>query len=193
MELLYIDLESTSLIPTSNQITTFSMPPPATTLMHTDHAGLAKFIHLHVYTVYNQQKLYHTNNHGTVIVGISPTITYTHWYIPNHKWCTLTNIANPTNMTSDLRACRAFPICNSNSLIPQAQRPGIVFPHYFWIWMLAGKVLLNGVETRSIPLARLRPSLCVVPQTPLLISGTIRLTAWHGLLQVLGFQDVSFP
>jgi hypothetical protein len=27
----------------------------------------------------------------------------------------------------------------------------------------------------------------------LLISGTIRLTAWHGLLQVLGFQDVSFP
>jgi len=38
----------------------------------------------------------------------------------------------------------------------------------------SGKVLLHGIETRSIPLARLRPSLCVVPQTPLIISGTIR-------------------
>jgi len=45
----------------------------------------------------------------------------------------------------------------------------------------AGNVMLHGVETRTIPLNRLRTALLAVPQTPLIISGSIldNLDPWR--------------
>ncbi len=74
---------------------------------------------------------------------------------------------------------------NCNLLIPAGQKVGIIgrtgagkstlFQILFrFIEITEGQVLIDGIDTRSIPLDRLRSSLAIIPQDPILFQGTLR-------------------
>jgi ABC-type multidrug transport system fused ATPase/permease subunit len=72
-----------------------------------------------------------------------------------------------------------------NLVIPAGQKVGIIgrtgagkstiFQILFrFIEATEGRVLIDGVDTRSIPLERLRSSLAIIPQDPILFQGSLR-------------------
>jgi ABC-type multidrug transport system fused ATPase/permease subunit len=76
-------------------------------------------------------------------------------------------------------------LSHCNLVIPAGQKVGIIgrtgagkstlFQILFrFIETTEGRVLIDGVDTRSIPLDRLRSSLAIIPQDPILFQGTLR-------------------
>ncbi|HYX34898.1 MAG TPA: ABC transporter transmembrane domain-containing protein [Oligoflexus sp.] len=111
-------------------------------------------------------------------VTLTPALpTETHW--PRQGEIRLENVS--------ARYAPGLPLVlkNCNLIVPAGQKVGIIgrtgagkstiFQILFrFIETTEGRVLIDGVDARTIPLDRLRSSLAIIPQDPILFQGTLR-------------------